>query len=155
MDVDNAETLNIYAEKASNGRILREEVLVKKLATGDYLLLASPGIVLNLAKGDRFRVLDECAPVKVLRAGNICVQFFSDGIIADAIQVIKKVVVEKLNGTVDGYTERSIVITVSVELGFAKIESVVNELANKYNLEWYYGNVYEMEDGVTPLNWWL
>jgi hypothetical protein len=22
------------------------------------------------------------------------------------------------------------------------------------NCEWYYGNVYDLKDGVTPLNWW-
>ncbi|WP_178106707.1 DUF4265 domain-containing protein [Pseudomonas mangiferae] len=124
------ETIKIYAEKTSNGNILREEVPVEKLSNDSYELLASPGLALNLAKGDRFRFVDENTPVEVLqRSGNLCIQFFSDAIPVAAIRSIERRVAEELNGTVDGYTERNVVITVSVELGFPTIEQVVGELA--------------------------
>nr|WP_232461863.1 DUF4265 domain-containing protein [Burkholderia ubonensis] len=42
---------------------------------GSYELLSSPGLTLNLAKGDRVRIDDTERPAAVLtRGGNFCIQ---------------------------------------------------------------------------------
>jgi len=61
----------------------------------------------------------------------------------------------KIGGWLDGSAEQLLVYTVSVDVGFPKIEGVISGIKEKFPaLAWYYGNVYDPVDGVTPLNWW-
>ena len=61
-----------------------------------------------------------------------------------------------LGGRLDGESERVLVATIPVRLGFTKIERVIEDLVDKFpGAQWFYGNVYDPVDGITPLNWWL
>jgi hypothetical protein len=42
-----------------------------------------------------------------------------------------------------------------VSCGFAEIEKVLEEAVQAHGAAaWMYGNVYDPQDGITPLNWW-
>jgi len=42
-----------------------------------------------------------------------------------------------------------------VYIGFADIERLLDGTMAKFtDSVWYYGNIYDREDGTTPLNWW-
>jgi hypothetical protein len=61
-----------------------------------------------------------------------------------------------IDATLDLTSPRILVFTIHVSIGFQKIEDTINKvLGNFPDTVWYYGNVYDPQDGVTPLNWWL
>jgi len=63
---------------------------------------------------------------------------------------------EKIGGCLDLQTPRALVYTIHVSIGFKTIESILDETCEDYTeVVWYYGNVYDPEDGITPLEWWL
>ena len=63
---------------------------------------------------------------------------------------------EPLNGRLDGRSAQQLVFTVPASAGLAVVESAMTEVVRQFpKTEWYYGNVYDPVDGVTPLNWWL
>jgi hypothetical protein len=67
---------------------------------------------------------------------------------------------EQLGGRLDGEAAGSnnsmLVITFPVRAGFAAIEKLMAKAKTiSPGCEWSYGNVYDLKDGVTPLNWWL
>jgi hypothetical protein len=46
-------------------------------------------------------------------------------------------------------------LTIDVAAGFPALEARLNALVAQFpGCEWYYGNVHDPDDGVTPLNWW-
>ena len=63
---------------------------------------------------------------------------------------------EKLGGSLDLQTERALVYSIHVSIGFQTIEKLFNDACgDNPDTVWYYGNVYDPEDGITPLEWWL
>jgi hypothetical protein len=137
------------------GHPIKEPVHVKALGANQFRLLYSPGFVQGVAAGDTFRLLNDDGDFEVLsRAGNIAVQLFH----TDPVEPIREALtrrVEPLGGVLDGGIERGLVFTLPLRAGFPAIETLFNRLVEEYpGLEWYYGNVYDRQDGVTPLNWW-
>jgi hypothetical protein len=64
--------------------------------------------------------------------------------------------VERLGGSQDLQTERALVYSIHFSIGFQTIEAILNKVCQDYpETVWYYGNVYDPEDGTTPLEWWL
>jgi hypothetical protein len=60
-----------------------------------------------------------------------------------------------LDGGFDGAAGSLLIFTIPFEIGFGRIERVMEEVASKFMVDrWMYGNVYDAKDGVTPLNWW-
>ena len=52
-------------------------------------------------------------------------------------------------------TNKVRVFTVPVSAGFGPVEAVFNSYTQRHpDVEWYFANVYDERDGVTPLNWW-
>jgi hypothetical protein len=152
-------TVNLVAE-VKNGKPIEENVLVEQLDTNRYRLVRSPGLVPGLAANDEFELTnDETHGYRLLkRAGNICVQMFFPG---DAKEWRKALVplVEEAGGWLDGEASTSnrcmLVLTFPVRVGFPVIESLMAKAkAISPRCEWFYGNVYDLNDGVTPLNWW-
>jgi hypothetical protein len=137
------------------GRPLKEPIHVEALGGERFRLLYSPGFVQGIAAGDVFRLLNEDGDFVVLsRAGNLAVQVFH----TEPVEPIKAELtrrVEQLGGVLDGGIERGLVFTLPLRAGFPAVEALFNRLVEEYpGLEWYYGNVYDRNDGVTPLNWW-
>lgn len=152
-------TVSLIAE-IRNGESVLEKVLVEEVAENRYRLLRSPGLVPGLAAGDEFELADnESHGYRLLKhGGNVCVQMFFPHHSEICRQVLEPLIAE-ISGTLDGelnLNERStLVFTIPVTSGFPAIEAVMEQAQTlSPDCEWYYGNVYDAEDGVTPLNWW-
>lgn len=151
------DTINLYAGDAANGEPVYENLPVLSLSDDRYRLLASPGLVMGVAKDDEIRFLPETGDFDLLSRGrNLCIQVFLPQESVAEIETLITRVIHDLAGSHDGQTDRQLVFSVPVETGFAAVEQVLNGyVADNPDCEWYYGNVYDNEDGVTPLNWWL
>ena len=154
MDDRTAETINLLAGRGSSGNPVYEEVLVERRSGQQYKLLRSPGLVLGIAADDVIAVVGDGTYDVLERGGNLCIQIFARG----DLTVLEETATEKLmplRGRLDGKAKTQLVYTIPVTAGFPAVESVLNELvAQAPGAEWYYGNVYDTSDGVTPLNWW-
>jgi hypothetical protein len=139
-----------------DGKPVQEPVHAIELGNRWFRLLHSPGFVLGIAAGDEFRLLDEAGKFEVIcRSGNLAVQIYSRDPVDSVVDDVTRRVA-KLGGVLDGRIERGMVFTIPVEAGFSTIEKLFNSLvADHPAMEWFYGNVYDPIDGVTPLNWWI
>jgi hypothetical protein len=138
------------------GQPLKEPVHADDIGGGVFRLLFSPGLVQGIAAGDEFRLKSSDGGFVVTRrSGNLAVQVFS----AERVAPLKANLterVERLGGTLDGAIDRGLTFTVPMSVGFPAIEAVFNHwVAEHPGWEWYFGNVYDPADGVTPLGWWL
>jgi hypothetical protein len=137
------------------GQPIQEPVHVQEIGQGRFRLLYSPGLVQGIAAGDEFRIVGNDGAFDVTRrGGNLAVQVFSTAPVAPLRAVLEERVA-RLGGTLDGAIEHGLVFTVPVSVGFPAIEAVFNTWADEHDgWEWYFGNVYDPTDGVTPLEWW-
>lgn len=120
-------------------------------------LLRSPLFARNLASGDTVRLINPAIAQYELerRSGNLCVRIFRKRDI-DEVDDFLTPRLEKLGGARDLVSDRGLVYSVHVSLGFKTIEEHLDAAcAACPDTVWYYGNVYDPEDGVTPLQWWL
>ncbi len=150
------ETVHVPVGQASSGNEVVESLLVEPVGEGIYRLLRSPGLADGLAAGDLFRLLPgEEAGFEILkRGGNLAVQIYHDGEQTPAL-LAAVAALESLGGTRDDRGGKATVVSVPVSVGFPVIERVMTRfLEVQPNSEWYFGNVYDPQDGVTPLAWW-
>ncbi|MFJ3235918.1 DUF4265 domain-containing protein [Streptomyces sp. NPDC086787] len=148
------QTVRLIAGTKTSGEPVFEEVLVERLAIpGHVRVLASPGVVLDVAAGDVIKVDSENHEFStVSRGGNLAIQVYGPHDAADSIERE----MSALGGRIDGRERNLTVFTVPASVGFPAVERVLNLLTTRHaGVEWYYGNVYEKNDGVTPLKWWL
>lgn len=124
-----------------------------------YRLLYSPGVVEGVAKGDviEFNDTDPKGFTVVSRSGLLCVWFFFEeqgrnrGPDGDAVRAA----VEDLGGECDGGGNTNLVFSIPFAVGFAAIESLMDELVARYpGATWMYGNVYDPWNDFKPLDWW-
>lgn len=137
------------------GRPLREPVHAADLGEGMFRLLYTPGMVQGIAADDEFRLIGEDGAFEIIRrGGNLAVQVFSrEPVAPQRAELIDRVA--QLGGRLDGAIERGLAFTIPVSVGFAAVEAVFNRWVDEHaGWEWYYGNVYDPADGVTPLGWW-
>jgi len=150
-------TLKVRAGAKSSGEPVYEDLLVDQLGDCTYRAAASPGFVLGIAAGDVFELDSaESGHFTVLeRGGNLNVQMYAPhGSTVDVDSLQERVGL--LGGRLDGQAKNLAIFTVPVSVGFHAVEDVLNEyVASHPGAEWYYGNVYDPVDGVTPLNWWV
>jgi Domain of unknown function (DUF4265) len=147
-------TVQILAGYSTQGRPAYEEVHVE-LHEGDrYRLLQSPGLALGIAAGDVFTINSGGEFTVVERGHNLCIQIFSEVGLA-ALEQVATPAFAKVGGRLDGQASKELVYTISVEVGFPVIEATLASVKARFPfMEWYYGNVYDPADGVTPLGWW-
>ena len=149
------EVTQLFAGARTDGSPAYEEVVVERLGTGRFKVMQSPGLVLGVAAGDVIDVSEDRRATVVERGGNLCIQIYTKGEGAQ-IEPIVRERLEPLNGRLDGRSEQQLVFTVPASAGLAVVESAMTEVVRQFpKAEWYYGNVYDPVDGVTPLNWWL
>lgn len=120
-------------------------------------LLQSPLLARNLAAGDKIRIINpSSAEYELLqRSGNLCIRVFRVNQL-DKLSEYLTPIFEKIDGTLDLQNDRALVYSIHVSIGFQNIEDIMNQACRDYpDTVWYYGNVYDPEDGVTPLEWWL
>jgi len=146
--------LFLRAGTGLGGSRVEESVQAEELEGSRYRLVQSPGLVLGLAADDEFELHDDGTFEVTRRGGNLCIQiFFLKG--AAALEPDASRLLEPLGGRLDGKTKQALVYTVPVAVGFPVVERALGELTLQFPLmEWYYGNVHDPVDGVTPLNWW-
>lgn len=144
----------LKVEVTESGKVITEPVHVDRLANGRLRLVHSPGLVLGIAAGDEFTLADESGTFEVVkRGGNLAIQVFS-GQMASHLAVLEGIA-GSLGGVLDGNVEKGAVFTIPLKATFSAIERAFNEYcAENPEVEWYYGNVYSPEDGITPLRWW-
>jgi hypothetical protein len=149
--------IQLPAGQDSNGQKVLEKLEVYVLEQADhYELKQSPLLVRGLSKGDIFHVdqqnLDRIKVVK--HSGNLALRVFRKTDI-EMLESDLTPKVEMHDGSLDIKTERALSYSLHVNLGFAAIEALFdNAMAAYPDSVWYYGNVYDPVDGVTPLNWW-
>jgi Domain of unknown function (DUF4265) len=146
------QTLQLLAGSRDDGSPVYEEVRVEPIQDGRYRLMQSPGLVMGLAAGDVFVAKSGGQFDLETRGGNICVQIFCDQ--ADAVEPHATKELASIGGWLDGKAKKELVFTIAASVGFPEIERVLDTLKLVLGVEWYYGNVYDPIDGVTPLNWW-
>ena len=132
------------------------EVEVLQASADQVRLLKSPLLTRNLAAGDKLKVIDAASAKYELlqRSGNLCVRVFRRNEIA-ALSDYLSPQVEKLGGSLDLQTDYALVYSIHFTIGFTTIEELLNNASKDYlETVWYYGNVYDPEDGTTPLLWW-
>jgi hypothetical protein len=120
-------------------------------------LVRSPLLTRNLAAGDKLKVIDvSSAEYKLLRrSGNLSIRVFRQHQL-DVLAENLTGEIEKLGGSLDKQTDRALVYSMHFSIGFQVIEELLSNVCKDYpDTVWYYGNVYDPEDGTTALEWWL
>ena len=156
MNDEQSHRLDLFAGTHPNGQPVFEQV--PALATEQrncYRLQQSPLFATGVASGDvielmannpgRFRVRE--------RGGQLAVRIFRrDGVGALAEELTP--LIEKLGGRLDVQSERALVYSIHVAVGFREIEGLLDPLVQAAgDAGWAYGNVYNPETGE-PLEWW-
>ncbi|RBB31837.1 hypothetical protein DPV79_40220 [Burkholderia reimsis] len=159
MDAEKERCLvNVYAGHNDAGPVY-EELPALSIGDGSYELLSSPGLALNLAKGDLIRIADTDRPATVLRrGGNFCVQIYADEIPRGEVERLEREVGQELAGSLDGVNGGNLALSVPSTNGIEAINRFFDEFKERTGIEWYYANVYKnFEDpsDETLLDWWL
>jgi hypothetical protein len=149
-----AQVIELFAGQNPHGQPVVERLPVDVTEQDECRLLQSPLLVKGLARGDLIK-LDRGAGEFTLRqrSGNLCIRVFSRGDIRILDEAITPEM-EKLGGQLDLETPRALVYSIHVSCGFEPIEKLLNAHMTP-DSAWFYGNVYDPADGVTPLNWWV
>jgi hypothetical protein len=152
--METSSIVRLFVGNAASGRPVFEEVRVRPIGENKYLALQSPGLVLGLAADDVFLMTD-AGHFEVLKRGmNLCVQVFSKTM-TDRIEIRVTPLITGMGGRLDGRSHKELVYTVPITAGFKSVEAALAQCADQFDdFEWFYGNVYDPRDGVTPLDWW-
>ncbi len=151
-------TISLIAGYRNDGEPVLEKIVVEAVtpAAKEYRLLKSPAFVRSLAAGDRIRYpADNPAGYDLTkRSGNLCIRVLRKEGIEDVANTLSPEL-ELLDGTLDLQSPRVLVYSIHVSIGFQNIEILLDRVIGQFpGTVWYYGNVYDPADGVTPLEWW-
>lgn len=159
------QVIELFAGLQPSGVPVVERLGVKVLEDNSCQLVQSPVFIKGIASGDIIRLeakdkVEQSSQALyrhfslVRRSGNLCIRVYSrDDIVALSDELTPTL--EKLGGELDKEGERFLIFSIHVSCGFEAIEKALNGAMEKFsNSQWLYGNVYDPEDGQTPLNWW-
>lgn len=150
--------IRVYAGRNYAGAVY-EELRARPVGDGSYELLSSPGLTLNLAKGDRVRIDDAEQPAVVLaRGGNFCIQIYADQIAQADVDTLERQVCQKLHGSLDGGDGGNLALSVPATNGLHAINRFFDAFKARTGIEWYFANIYKnFEDpsDETLLDWWV
>ena len=146
-------------------QVATECVGATRLSDMHFRLEETPAMVLGAARGDVIELLNPSTGDfgVIERSGLLAIQVFGQEN-SDLIRNKLERVVQEFEGYFDSHDTRetsdgtAFVVTVSlpVSKGFKAIEAALDQAVKDINgAEWYFGNVYDPVDGVTPLNWWV
>ena len=150
-------TVELLAGKKTTGEDVREAVTVKRVTKDWFEVTHSPGLVLGIAAGDviKLHTADTGSFDVVQRGQNLCIQIFKGEPFSKSQRDQFARRMQEIQGRLDAESANELVFTVPVRLGFAAVESLLNSLVSDcQDCRWYFGNVYDPTDGVTPLSWW-
>lgn len=150
------QAIEMLAGYDPEGKPVVERLQVKVTPEDNCQLVRSPAFIRGLASGDIIKLDSDRQHFEIVqRSGNLAVCIYSRGK-AIAISECLTPELEKLGGHLDLETERMLVYSIHVSLGFSTIEALLNKHVGESSQSiWQYGNVYDPADGETPLNWWL
>ncbi|AOR60351.1 DUF4265 domain-containing protein [Pectobacterium parmentieri] len=150
--------VHIYVANNDDGPVF-EQLPVREIEKETYELLSSPGLALNLARGDIFRIKGKHTHPEVLkRGGNFCIHIYADELPPEDITRLEDEVLSQLNGTLDGIFEGNLTLAVPARNGMDKIADVLDAFREKTGIEWYFSNIYKNiddDEDETLLYWWL
>jgi Domain of unknown function (DUF4265) len=157
-DKENTELIHVYTGK-SDENIVYEEIPAKRLKGNLYQLLSSPGLALNMAKGDIIDITKKSTPAKIIkRGGNFCIQVYSESLKESSINLLAINVKNKLGGSLDGSYMGNLAFSVPAEAGMDNIREVFDDFTNETGVDWYYCNIYKNPENLDDdelLNWWI
>ncbi|WP_105102530.1 DUF4265 domain-containing protein [Microbulbifer pacificus] len=149
--------IELFAGTNPDGEPVVERLQVRVNDDDSVQLVRSPAFIKGIASGDTIKI-NRKDPEKpgfdlIKRSGNLAVRVFCRG---DSTWLSDQLTpqIEKLGGELDMESPRLLVYSIHVSCGFEEIEKILNGACDGANSVWYYGNVYDPEDGQTPLNWW-
>ena len=150
------QVIELFAGIGANGQPMVEQLQVRELEDGNLQLVQSPAFAKGLAAGDVVKMLPQTREFDLVqRSGNLSIRVFSKGDISALSDAITPEL-EKLGGELERETPRLLSYAIHVSCGFEAIEDILNRhVGQDGNSAWVYGNVYDPNDGTTPLNWWL
>lgn len=157
-DTPTAQTLDLIAGYRSDGEAIMERLSVEALpdTRDEYRLRQSPAFLRGLASGDRIRfpARNEAGYELLRRSGNLCIRVLRRDDL-DSVSMALTPEIELLDGSLDLQTPRLLVYSIHVSTGFQTLEVLLDRIVGQFpGTVWYYGNVYDPADGVTPLDWW-
>ncbi|MEW5249493.1 DUF4265 domain-containing protein [Microbulbifer sp. 2201CG32-9] len=148
------QTIELFAGTDPDGQPVVERLQVRVNEDHSCQLVRSPAFVKGIASGDTIKVDKHKQQFELVkRSGNLAIRVLCRGD-SSALSDQLTPQLEKLGGELDLETPRLLVYSIHVSCGFADIEKILNQACDGANSVWYYGNVYDPEDGQTPLNWW-
>ena len=149
-------TIPLAAGLDAAGQPVLEEVKVSALEDQQFRIEQTPAFVKGTVKGDIVRFDEGSNSFFIVRhSGNLAVRVYA----REDMQTLEKDLVpriEKLGGSLEFANQRLLVFAIHVSIGFKQIEALLDDTIDESEGQlWLYGNVYDPEDGQTPLNWWL
>ena len=146
--------IEMFAGTDGNGQAVVEKLQVLTDEKQQCRLVKSPAFVKGVASGDKIKFNPETQQFELSeRSGNLCIRVFSRTEMGMLSELLTPEM-EKLGGELDIETSRLLVYSIHVSCGFSAIESLLEKHVKMPNYGWMYGNVYDPNDGITPLNWW-
>jgi len=147
--------IELFAGVRPDGESVAERLQVKPLDKEEFELVRSPAFVKGIAAGDVVKLNEQERSFELLkRAGNLCIRVFAQENIKQ-LSIDMTPLIEKLGGELDLENDRLLVYSIHVSCGFSMVEKILNDhVGDETQSMWMYGNVYDPQDGETPLNWW-
>ncbi|MCP3750102.1 DUF4265 domain-containing protein [Pseudomonas sp. SBB6] len=159
MDCQHSAHIRIFVDSRSNGDPVFESVPVRQIDANTFELLSSPGLALDLARGDTIRINHPDQRAEVLqRGGNFCIHIYADDLPQEAVDTLQDEVQTLLGGTLDGRYKGNLTLAIPARNGFAAIREVFDRFRQCTGVEWYYANIYrnlDDDEDETLLDWWL
>lgn len=148
-------TIHLMAGQRADGQLIFEQAFAKAVGDECYQLITSPLFARGAARGDIIRLLAAGRFEVEQYGGNLCVRIMARRDM-DVIAGLIESGLKELGGQKDFSNERMSVFSVPVAAGFSVIEEILNKVLTPYgnDAQWLYANVYDPDDGQTPLNWW-
>ena len=147
------QVIELFAGIGSDGKPVVERLPVSINEDNSCQLVKSPAFIKGIASGDTIKLEEGTQNFELIkRSGNLAVRVYSrEDITEIATELTPQL--EKLGGEQDVETPRMLVYSIHVSCGFKEIEELLNSISDD-GVMWMYGNVYDPQDGTTPLNWW-
>ncbi|NER62478.1 DUF4265 domain-containing protein [Pseudomonas sp. MAFF212428] len=159
MDCQHSLHIRVFVDRNKRGEPVHETVPVHEVGEHTYELLSSPGLALNMARGDIICTAIPDQHVEVVkRGGNFCIHIYANELPQDAVDALEEAVQTQLGGTLDGRYKGNLTLAVPASNGFEAIAKVFDAFREQTGVQWYYANIYKNlldNDDETLLNWWL
>lgn len=147
------QVIELFAGIGSDGQPVAERLQVIVNEDNSCQLVKSPAFVKGIASGDVIKLEDDSREFTISkRSGNLAIRFYCRDDSSELVDELSPPL-EKLGGELDIETPRMLVFSIHVSCGFQQIENILNAVVSD-DVMWVYGNVYDPQDGQTPLNWW-